>query len=166
MTAIETSGGPRSSAIEQIYREHGHAVLRRARRILRNEDDAHDVVQDVFLEIFRHPEKFEARSSVATYLYAAATHACLNRLRDGKNRRRLLEIRTAAGERSTSAQAEPHALALEILNNLDADDAALAVYLYCDELTHDEIAELFGCSRRHVGDLAMRLRRRIMERAA
>ena len=34
---------------------------------------------------------FEARSSIATYLYSAATHACLNRLRDGKNRRRLLE---------------------------------------------------------------------------
>jgi len=154
------------SDLDQVYREHGHAVLRRARRILRSEEDARDVVQDVYLELFRHPEQFEARSSIATYLYAAATHACLNRLRDGKNRTRLIEIRTAGHEHATSASAESRTLALEILQRLDDHEAQLAVYLYCDELTHDEIAELFGCSRRHVGDLALRLRRRIMERAA
>ena len=155
-----------SEQLDKLYRDHGHAVLRRARRMLRDDEDARDVVHDVYLELFRNADRFEARSSITTYLYSAATHACLNRLRDGKNRRRLLEIRTAGDARSTSAQAEPHALAVEILQALDADDAALAVYLYCDELTHDEIAELFGCSRRHVGDLAMRLRQRIMERAA
>jgi len=154
------------SDLDQVYRDHGHAVLRRARRILRSEEDARDVVQDVYLELFRHPERFEARSSIATYLYAAATHACLNRLRDGKNRTRLIEIRTAGHEHATSASAESRTLALEILQRLDDHEAQLAVYLYCDELTHDEIAELFGCSRRHVGDLALRLRRRIMERAA
>jgi len=152
--------------LDKLYREHGHAVLRRARRLLRDDEDARDVVHDVYLDLLRNADRFQGRSSLATYLYAAATHACLNRLRDGKNRRRLLEIRTAAGARSTSAQAEPQTLATEILQSLDAEDAALAVYLYCDELTHDEIAELFGCSRRHVGDRAMRLRQRIMERAA
>ena len=152
--------------LDQIYREHGHAVLRRARRILRNEEDARDVMHDIYLELFRNPEQFTQRSSIATYLYAAATHACLNRLRDGKNRTRLLEIRTAGHEHATSPTAEVTTLAIEILDQLSEDEAALAVYLYCDELTHDEIAELFGCSRRHIGDLALRLRRRIMERAA
>lgn len=153
-------------AIDRLYREHGHLVLRRARRILRNEEDARDVVQDVFLDLFRHPERFEARSSLATYLYAATTHACLNRLRDGRNRSRLVAIETAGKTSLGSARGESVALASEILGALSDDDAALAVYLYCDELTHEEIAELFGWSRRHVGDLAQRLRRRIMERVA
>ncbi len=152
--------------LDQLYREHGHAVLRRARRILRNEEDARDVVQDVYLDLARHPEQFAARSSIATYLYAAATHACLNRLRDGRNRTRLLAVRTAGHSHATSATAESTTLATEILEHLSPEEAALAVYLYCDELTHDEIAELFGCSRRHVGDLALQLRTRIMERAA
>ncbi len=152
--------------LEQLYREHGHAVLRRARRILRNEEDARDVVQDVYLELARQPAQFAARSSIATYLYAAATHACLNRLRDGRNRTRLLEIRTAGHVNATSPTAETITLATQILEQLSAEDAELAVYLYCDELTHDEIAELFGCSRRHIGDRALRLRTRIMERAA
>jgi RNA polymerase sigma-70 factor (ECF subfamily) len=152
--------------IEKLYRDHGHAVLRRARRLLRNDDDANDVLQDVFLSMFRQPEQFEARSSVATYLYAATTHACLNRLRDGKTRTRLVAIEAAAASGRASPAATSSALACEILSALSPEDAALAVYLFCDELTHDEIAGLLGCSRRHVGDLASRLRRRIMERVA
>src|SRR5258706_11041593 len=155
------------SALDRLYRDHGHAVLRRAHRLLRNEDDARDVMQDVFLDMFRHPERFEARSSIATYLYSATTHACLNRLRDGRNRTRLVAIETAGKPGLARGHAsEDRTLACEILAKLSEDDAALAVYLFCDELTHDEIAALFGCSRRHVGDLAGRLRRRIMERVA
>ncbi len=152
--------------LERLYREHGHAVLRRARRLLRNDEDARDVVQDVFLAIFRDSERFEARSSIATYLYAATTHACLNRIRDGRTRTRLVAIESAGWSALAPARGESRALACEILGGLSDDDAALAVYLYCDELTHDEIAELCGCSRRHIGDLAKRLRLRIMERVA
>jgi RNA polymerase sigma-70 factor (ECF subfamily) len=154
------------AALDTLYRAHGHAVLRRARRILRHEDDARDIVHDVFLDLYNHPERFEERSSIATYLYAAATHACLNRIRDGKTRARLIGIETAARGNASAARGDTYALACEILGGLSDDDAALAVYLYCDELTHDEIAEVLGCSRRHVGDLANRLRRRVMERVA
>ena len=54
--------------VEAIYRAHGHAVLRRALRLLQNEDDARDVLHDVFLEIYRNGERFAGKSSVATYL--------------------------------------------------------------------------------------------------
>jgi RNA polymerase sigma factor (sigma-70 family) len=154
------------AAIDQLYREHGHQVLRRARRLLRNDEDARDVVQDVFLDIFKNPDRFEARSSIATYLYAATTHACLNRIRDGKNRSRLLAIESPVKATVAQPRGETRALACEILAGLSDTEAALAVYLYCDELTHDEIADLFGCSRRHVGDLAKELRKTITERVA
>jgi RNA polymerase sigma-70 factor (ECF subfamily) len=154
------------AALEQLYRDHGHAVFRRARRLLRDDQDARDVMHDVFLEIFRNPTGFQARSSIATYLYSAATHACLNRIRDGKNRARLVAIEGAGQSPLAHARGETTALACEILAGLSEEDAALAVYRFCDELTHDEIAGIYGCSRRHVGDLANRLRRRIMERVA
>jgi RNA polymerase sigma-70 factor (ECF subfamily) len=120
-----------AATLERLYRDHGHAVMRRARRLLRNEADALDVVQDVFLELFRDPERFEARSSIATYLYAAATHACLNRLRDGKTRTRLVAIEAAAAGRQATAHGESRALACEILAGLSDEDAALGVYLFC-----------------------------------
>jgi len=155
-----------AAELDAMYRAHGHAVLRRARRLLRDEDAARDVVQDVFLELFRRPDAFEARSSLATYLYAATTHACLNRLRNGKTRARLVAIEGAARSATQPARAEAAAIASDLLAGLTDEEATLAMYLFCDELTHDEIAELMGSSRRHVGNLAVRLRRRVMERVA
>lgn len=153
-------------ALDQLYRSHGHAVLRRARRMLRDDDDARDILHDVFVDLYARPDQFAGESSLATYLYAAATHACLNRIRNGKTRARLVAVETAGRGEGAAATGDTRTLASEILAQLSDDEAALAIYLYCDELTHDEIAEVLGCSRRHVGDLAMRLRRRVMERVA
>jgi RNA polymerase sigma factor (sigma-70 family) len=155
-----------ASELDALYRAHGHAVLRRARRLLRDEDAARDVVQDVFLDIFNRPEAFEARSGIATYLYAATTHACLNRLRNGKTRARLVALESAGRSHAQAAQAETRAIAAELLAGLSDDEATLAVYVFCDELTHEEIAELVGASRRTVGNLVTRLRKRVMEKVA
>ena len=152
--------------LDALYRAHGHVVLRRARRLLRDEDAARDVVQDVFLDLFKRPEAFEARSGVGTYLYAATTHACLNRLRNGKTRARLVALEGAARSSAQAPSAETRAIAADLLSGLSDDEATLAIYLFCDELTHEEIAELVGASRRTIGNLATRLRKRVMERVA
>jgi RNA polymerase sigma-70 factor (ECF subfamily) len=151
--------------LEAIYRQHGHAVLRRALRLLQNEDDARDVLHDVFLELHRNGERFAGKSSVTTYLYSMTTHACLNLLRNRRTRTRLLALHRS-GPRFVPARSEGRALAVELLTSLAPEDAALAIYLHCDELTHDEIAALRGCSRRHVSDLAARLQRQIEEQFA
>jgi RNA polymerase sigma factor (sigma-70 family) len=153
------------SELDAMYRAHGHLVLRRAKRLLQNDDDARDVVQDVFLELHRNAERFAGKSSITTYLYAMTTHACLNRLRNARTRARLLALH-GRGPTTIPARGEGRALAFEVLTALPPDDAELAIYLHCDELTHEEIAELRGCSRRHVTDLAARLQRRLEERFA
>jgi RNA polymerase sigma-70 factor (ECF subfamily) len=151
--------------IEALYRSHGHAVYRRALRLLQDEDDARDVLHDVFVELQRNGERFEGRSSIATYLYSMTTHACLNWLRNRRRRSELL-VGYRPGPEFIAARGERRALAVELLAQLSPDDAALAIYLHCDELTHEEIAALRGCSRRHVGDLAARLQRRLQEKVA
>jgi len=151
--------------VAALYRSHGHIVLRRAARLLGNDEDAHDVMQDVFIALYRHGERFAGRSSIATYLYSITTHTCLNYLRNRRTRARLLE-RYAPGPVVVPARSEGRAMAVEVLNALPPDEAALAIYLHCDELTHAEIAELQGCSRRHITDLAARLQRRLEEQFA
>ncbi len=155
----------RRSEVEALYRAHGHPVFRRALRLLQNEDDARDVTHDVFLELQRNGERFDRRSSIATYLYSMTTHACLNWLRNRRTRARVL-AGLPAGPESIPARGEGHALAVELLASLSPEDAELAIYLYGDELTHEEIAALRGCSRRHVGNLAARLKRTLEEKVA
>lgn len=73
-----------------MYRRHAASVYRRACTLLGNEADAHEVLQDLFVSLLERPDQFAGGSSLPTFLYSATTHACLNRLRNQKNRARLL----------------------------------------------------------------------------
>jgi RNA polymerase sigma-70 factor (ECF subfamily) len=149
--------------IDELYRRHGHLVYRRARWLLGNDDDARDVTQDVFLKLHADGSRFAGRSSVVTYLYSVTTHACLNRLRTARTRARLLGVEAERWARTANATTEARTLAREVLAALSEDEAALAVYLYCDELSHSEIGQLLGYTGRHVWNLAQRLAQRIKD---
>ena len=78
-------------SVEQMYRQHGHVVLRRARRLLGNEDEAREVLQELFTSLVARPDGFAGRSAVTTWLYGATTNLCLNRLRNANSRALLME---------------------------------------------------------------------------
>ena len=52
-------------------------VYRLAHGITRNEADAEEVVQDVFLTILRKIRTFEGRSALGSWIYRVATNAAL-----------------------------------------------------------------------------------------
>lgn len=144
--------------LEQIYRRHGHLVLRRARQILGSDQEAHEALQEIFTSLLHRPEQFEGRSQITTWLYSATTHLCLNRLRNHSTRTRILTEKVAPVDASASVEsnAEARAHVRQILSRVPEELARVAVYYYLDDLSHREIAELVGCSRRHVGDLLVR----------
>jgi len=151
--------------IERLYREHGHAVLRRARQIVGDETEARDVLQDVFAALVERPDQFGERSAITTWLYSVTTHACLNRLRNARNRARLLESNvTRLRLRAAAATSEQSAMVREVLAGLPEEQAQVAIYYYVDQMTQQEIATLMGCSRRHVGDLLERMQRTARKR--
>ncbi|MET0411006.1 MAG: sigma-70 family RNA polymerase sigma factor [Polyangiaceae bacterium] len=148
--------------VAHAYRAHGHSVLRRARQILGNEQEARDVLQEIFIGLLDRPQQFQGRSALATYLYSVTTHACLNRLRDQRNRGRLRGEQAEELAPSRIAGAPDTLLALrQILGMVPEDEARAAVHHHLDGMSHAEVAELLGCSRRRVGDLLERLRARL-----
>lgn len=142
-----------------MYRAHAGNAFRRACQLLGHAADAHEVVHDVFLSLVERPEQHAGRSRMSTFLYSAVTHACLNRLRDRKNRSHLLLQHASSLPPSLHSQPEAEQLLLlrALVARIPEALAQVAVYRYMDELTHQEIAEILGCSRRHVGNLLERL---------
>ncbi len=149
---------PTDDLIDRIYRRHAAAVFRRARRLMASDADAQDVVQDVFLSLFERPDQFEGRSSITTFLYSATTHACLARIRNVKNRQRLLDNHASDAREAARG---PELLELsqlhDALRKMPELLARVAVYAWFDELSHADIAALVGCSRRHVANLLERI---------
>lgn len=69
------------AAYAQLVEAHAGRVYRLALRMMGNEADAEDVLQETFLSAFRSIDRFESRSSLSTWLYRIASNAALMRLR-------------------------------------------------------------------------------------
>lgn len=81
-------GRCQAGALAEIYRRHGGPVLRLAQRLLRDERVAEDVVQDVLLGVWNHPERFDAeRGSLRSFLLMKAHGRAVDLLRAERARR-------------------------------------------------------------------------------
>jgi RNA polymerase sigma-70 factor (ECF subfamily) len=145
--------------LEDLYRSHGAAVLRRARELLGCEAEAQEVLHDVFASLLEKPEQFGGHSSAMTFLYRMTTNAALQRLRNRRTRQRLLASNHNPGAAVVSQAQEAQAELRQLVQTLPEDLAQIATYYYVDEMTQAEIAELLGCSRQWVSRRLEHLRR-------
>jgi RNA polymerase sigma-70 factor (ECF subfamily) len=71
-----------SDAFETCVRTSCGPMLLVARRILRNEEDANDAVQDAFLSAFKGISRFQGQARLGTWLHRIVVNAALARLRN------------------------------------------------------------------------------------
>jgi RNA polymerase sigma-70 factor (ECF subfamily) len=76
-----------AGAFEQLVRSYDHNVLRMAFNLLRSEEDARDIYQEVFLRVYRNLPKFRFDCSFHTWLYRIVANLCLDQLRKRKVRK-------------------------------------------------------------------------------
>jgi RNA polymerase sigma factor (sigma-70 family) len=78
-----------ADALEVLYERYGRAAYSLARRILTEDTLAQDVVQEVFLSLWRNAGRFDAgRGTVATYLLSMTHHRAVDVVRREENLRR------------------------------------------------------------------------------
>ncbi len=74
------------AAFDRLYRDHVDRMYRFAQRLCGSPEDAKDLVQETFLSAYRNLKSFRGESSVSTWLYTIAAHACqrMRRKRKGE----------------------------------------------------------------------------------
>src|SRR6202051_2461553 len=70
-----------SAAFEILCKQSANTVFHLARRIMRNNEDAEDVVQESFQQAFIHLQRFNGDSRFSTWLSRIAINAALMKLR-------------------------------------------------------------------------------------
>jgi RNA polymerase sigma-70 factor (ECF subfamily) len=68
-------------AFEDLYRQHSTRLYNLAFRMVGNAADAEDLLQDIFLTVYRKLESFRGASALGTWLYRLGMNVCLDRLR-------------------------------------------------------------------------------------
>jgi len=180
---VERLRGGDSAALEVLMSEYAPRVYRLAFGITRNQGDAEEVVQDVFLTVATKCGTFEGRSALGSWIYRIATNAALNKRRGKRH-----EVETSLeeylptfmedghreGDRSFlladwSQSPERELLSGEAqrtlyraLDALPEGYRAVLVLRDVEELTNEQVAELLGeavgCvkSRLHRARMALR----------
>lgn len=145
--------------IGELYARHGGLVYRRVRRFY-SAEEAEEVVQEVFLRLLSTKASFRGESSVTTWLYQVTTRHCLNRLRNAKRRRQLIDEHgtPAWGMPVAAARQEARVFLEQLWSQLDEELVVIGVYYFVDGLSHGAIAELMGVSRRTIGNRLLAIR--------
>ena len=126
--------------------------------MLRNREDAIDVVHALFADLLSH-----WTSDVdLPYLYKAVTHRCLNLVRDRGTRARLLEreqqVAAPVGRVRLDDQVVGVGLIAALAERLDEGHLQVLVCRFVDDMTQEEIAAHLGVSRKTVGKRLDRIR--------
>ena len=168
------------TAFRKLVDNYRQMVVGTCFGILHNIDDAEDVAQEVFIEVFRSVKKFRGDSKLTTWLYRIAVNRSLNFIRDNKRYRRNRPVDDLAGEgkdisqRFISAETENPEYSLEnrqravILHNavdaLPKNQRIVFVLSKYEDLSNREIAEVMNLSVSSVESLMYRAKKNLQKK--
>lgn len=147
------------------YARYRGALLRKAQRLLGNRADAQDVVQSLFVDLFAKGDPCDL-----PYLYRAVTNRCLSLLRDETNRVRLLEAHDEMLRGPVRTRCDDRVVDLDMLmklsQSLDERQMQVLCYRYFDDMTHEEVADMVGLSRKTVQKIVDDIHQTVRELAS
>jgi RNA polymerase sigma-70 factor (ECF subfamily) len=131
------------AALGEVYDRYSGLVNGLALRILRNTAEAEEVIQEVFVQVWRQAERFDpARGSVEAWICTIARTRALDRLRRRTSRR---EDSDDAIPGASDMPKTVESLAVrKALDTLSADQRTALELAYYEGLTQSEIAERLG----------------------
>ena len=78
-------------ALSLLWQAHSAHVLNLAFRMMKNRDEAEDILMDVFVQVPKAVQSFRGESALGTWLFRLTVNACLMKLRAQKRHRELEE---------------------------------------------------------------------------
>jgi len=167
-------------AFDELVRRYRDKVYRLSFKILRNEDDAAEALQDAFLSAYRGLRNFKAESTFSTWLYRITTNASLMKYRKRRDNMVSLEQSQNPGEGAEamqlpdwSTQPLEELLDSETRQVMDEGKALLdedlrTVFILRDEegLSNAEVAEILDLSVAAVKSRLHRSRLKVRNRLA
>jgi RNA polymerase sigma-70 factor (ECF subfamily) len=160
------------AAYDELVRVYHAQIFHVAFRMLGDSGDAADVVQDIFLKVFRNINGFKGESSLKTWIFRVAFSEILNRLRWWKRRHRQSTVSLdddhngngngyhVSDERPTPEEAfeqREQELAIQnALSKLSSDHRSIVILRDIEGFSYGEIADVLGVS---IGTVKSRLAR-------
>jgi len=148
---------------ERVFREHSRLVYRTAYGITLNSEDAQDILQTIFMRLWRRELPPKILKNPRAYLYRAAVNVSLDVLRS-RNRRTFVsdtECLKIAASAVQSDDAEMHKLLYNAIAELHPATAHIVILRYLHNYSDAEIAKMLGTARTTIAVRLFRARARL-----
>jgi RNA polymerase sigma factor (sigma-70 family) len=142
----------RNEAFNLLITKYQEKIYWHVRRLVIDHDDADDLVQEVFIKVWKNLAKFRSDSKLYTWIYRIATNECITFL-NKKKQRNQTSLDDVSAELSESLIASSYFNGDKIqmklqqaLLTLPEKQRLIFNMKYYDELKYDEISEILGTS--------------------
>jgi RNA polymerase sigma-70 factor (ECF subfamily) len=135
---------------EVLVRRHNQRLFRAARGILKSDEEAEDVVQQTWLDIYRHLSQFRGDSAFTTWATRICIHAALAHARKRPLIGEVVDIEGGASPAETLATAELGSVLESVLSRLPQASREVMVLRDVLELDTAETAACLGVSEEAV----------------
>jgi RNA polymerase sigma-70 factor, ECF subfamily len=135
------------AALTEIYQRYSTPLMRYFTRMLwGDQQKAEDFLQDIFVKIIDHPQRFDTSRKFSTWLYSIAHNMCKNEYRKRENHIRLYEVHYTESKHidltdNLDKETVKHKLD-RILDELDEEDKTLLLLRYEEDLSIEEISAI------------------------
>ena len=155
------------AAMEAVIQKYRDQLYFHARYIVKDHQEAYDVVQEVFIKAMREGRIFDDEFKIKAWLFRVTSNLCFNQVRNRKRRGAILESMVKPESFSADQvdsvfageQREELSAALDLLSD---DHKEILVLRYYDDLSYAEIAEVLQVKLGTVMSRLSRARMRLM----
>lgn len=155
-------------AMDMVVRKFRDRLFVHAGYITKDAQEAHDVVQEVFIRAMREPRFFDAEFQQKAWLFRVTSNLCFNLVRDRRRRGAILEAsppreQTQADQVDRVFEGQQRAEVLAAIDRMSEDHREILLLRYYDDLSYAEIAEVLQVALGTVMSRLSRARRRLAD---
>lgn len=156
------------AAMEMTIQKYREPLYFHARYIVKDHQEAYDLVQEVFIKAMREQRFFNEDFKIKAWLYRVTSNLCFNQLRNRKRRGAILDTMMkpealVADQVETVFAAEQKEEVMGALAELSDDHRDILVLRYYDDLSYAEIADVLQVKLGTVMSRLSRARMRLMD---
>jgi len=156
------------SAMELVIRKWRQSLFYHAAYIVKDGQEAYDIVQEVFIRAMREKRFFNPDFKMKAWLFRVTSNLCFNTVRNRKRRGTLLEgmVRPepiAPDQLEQVFASERRSEMMTAMEGLSENHREILILRYYDDLSYAEIADVLGVKLGTVMSRLSRARQRILD---
>ncbi|NLN31078.1 MAG: sigma-70 family RNA polymerase sigma factor [Bacteroidales bacterium] len=156
-----------------LVERYQQLVFRTCMGFMHNREDAEDLTQDIFIQVYRSLSRFRGESAFSTWLYRIAVNASLNRLRRSPVKMIFEALDRSAISVPAINEDDPEKILISrehaawlrrAVNSLPGNQRTALILSQYEDLSQKEIAEIMMKSEGAVESLLFRAKRNLRKR--